>query len=668
MSGRMNLIVVGTGEYQHWPELKFIRPHNDRFMDYVAQYWPDPRIIKEAALEPLPAKELRSSLRYWLTSCQNDDDVILLWSGHGQVSGSKHRLITFESPFPGHATLSSENSVTTEELADYLIQCPARRIVVLVNTCWSGDGGQQLAGVIGNVVSESLSTAQDRSMAIISSARREESKDGAFLSKALAILRAEGPPTGLAAEHRWEPSEPYLSPERLCAAVNVLLVGDDHQAQLHPPYGFVGGFFRRMRRQAAAPELPARVVAQLFVDFPDHLSGPAGPWDVGRVRETLDRSGEAEPSGELAFRLDRLALALSVLALLERWLGSSAGLANRLEPAWRSVLSPIHRIPRPHDRFGFVEQVALHGRPAEIIEFTARVIREAGDDPCDDRLYQWAQQELRVDRQVIDDGLGRLSSRSAQNRMIINFGWNIAASADEDAVPCSVIAWICWPDGRRITSPEYPFEPPYDVADMVAALVAWARDEVGDIEHLDVALPVSLFRSPTRPEEARIKLRGSFTRPVVTASGLVVRWADRITHPELRSDGLKQANAIAVASDPLCWVDRSACAGAQDLFDHLAGGSQAVGFTFEPEDLGWFYAAAYNSPYLLWTDTGIHDDLEVVQREVRLSWPNLPRRLSDVYKSAEPAVVRSVRAVWDDPDWLENVVPQLLDSRHRLRI
>src|SRR5262249_26050638 len=183
-----------------------------------------------------------------------------------------HRLITFESPYPEPDTLSSENSVTTQELADYLMQCPARRTVVLLNTCWSGDGGQQLAETIGHAVADSLSEAQDRSMAIISSARREESADGAFLSNALRVLHAQVPPGGTPTEHRWSAADKWLSPEGLCAAVNILLKQDDHQAQLHIPYGIVGGFFRRMQLPSRTPELPIRVVSRLFSDFPDHLS------------------------------------------------------------------------------------------------------------------------------------------------------------------------------------------------------------------------------------------------------------------------------------------------------------------------------------------------------------------------------------------------------------
>ena len=667
MSSRMNLIVVGTGVYQHWPELRLIPGHHERFRAYVMAQWTDSRVTEDAAFEPLSAPELRTRLASWLTDCKPDDDLMLVWSGHGQIGNGKHRLITFESPHPGHGTLSSENSVTTEELADYLMQCPARRIVVLLNTCWSGDGGQQLAEVIGRAVADSLSERQERSMAIISSARREESADGAFLSAALTVLRAQVPPAGLLPEYRWAASDPYLNSEQLCAAVNVLLHEHDHQAQLHLPYGIVGGFFRRMAPSAAMPELPVRVVARLFSDFSGHLPASARGWDLGQVRTAIEQSGSSEPTGELKFRLGKLALALSLLELLEQWLGSGSGLANRMPPAWASVLSPIHRTARPSDRFGYVEQVMLHAGPKQIIEFAARVIREAGDNPRDDRLYAWAQRELAVDRQVVDDALARLGAKRGQRRVIINFGMTIADDAEEDALPTSVIGWIWSPDGHSVTSPEYPFEPPYDVADMVARLVSWARSEVGDIDHIDVALPVSLFRSASRPEAARLRLRGTLTRPVVRSSGMVVRWADRIFRPDLRSDGASQAHAIAEAPDPLRWVDRGMCGQPEDLLDQLSTRSQAVGFTFEPDDLDLFYAAVYSSPYLLWTD-GDGYDIGSVQREVRLRWPDVPGHLSEVYKSAEPAVIRSVRVIWDDPDWLENIVPKLFDPNRRLRI
>jgi hypothetical protein len=602
-----------------------------------------------------------------MTDCRDDDDLILLWSGHGHTDNGAHRLITYTSPAPGQGGISTENTITTNELADYLIRCPARRIVVLLNACWSGDGSQQLAASIGHAVADSLDAAQRRSMVIISSARREESVDGAFVSNILNVLRSQAPPAGIASEHRWDVSDPYLSPERLCAAVNVLLADHDHQAQLHVPYGVVGDFFRHVQPRTEAAELPSRVITRLLGDFPGQLSGRAGAWDASRIREALERQGASERSDELMDRLGKLALGLSVLEFLEKWLGSGAGLANRLAPAWASVLSPIHRIPRPTERFGFIEQVVFHSSTAEIVEFVARVIREARDNPCDDRLYRWAQDELSVDRQVVDDALQRLDSNVAQNRVIINFGMTIAADGDEDAQPRSVIAWIHSQDGRRIISSEHRFDPPYDVADTVARLVAWARAEVGDVAHVDVALPVSLFRSATRPEAARLRLGRAFSRPVVESSGVIVRWADRISYPELRLDGLNQGNAIAAASDPLCWISRGTGVQAQELFDKLMARPRAAAFAFEPDHIDLFYAAAYNSPYVLWSDSKDHN-IRKIRREVMLSWPNLPSRLREAYRSAKPTVICSVHAVWDDPDWLENIVPKLVDPNHRLSV
>jgi hypothetical protein len=667
MSGRMNLIVAGTGIYQNWPELKLVQANHTQFTEYVRQYWPDPRITEDAALEPMSAPELRRGLADWLMACQADDDLILLWSGHGHVVNGMHRLITFESPYPGPNAIWSENSLTTGELADYLIHCPARRIIVLLNTCWSGDGGQQLAETIGHAMADSPDAAQTRSMVIISSARREPSLDGAFLTNALKILRASVPVAGVPPEHRWSATDRWLSPEALFAAVNVLLKNHDHQAQMHVPYGMVGGFFRRMQFLATAPELPARVVTRLFSDFSGHLSGRDQVWDLDQVRDAINDFSGSEPSGELGFRLRKLAVALSMLAFLEGWLGSGSGLANRMSPAWASVLSPIHRTAKPPDRFGYIEQVVLHGGAREIIEFAARVIQHAEHDPCDSRLYRWAHEELGVDAQVVDDALARLVSKREASRVIINFGMTIPDNAEEDALPQSVIAWIWSRDGQPITSPEYPFDPPYDVADMVATLVDWARTEVGDVEHVDVALPVSLFGSPSRPESARLRLKGALTRPVVMSSGLVVRWADRISRPGLRSDGANQARAIDGAPDPLCWVDRSACAKADKLLDHLTGLQQAVGFTFEPKNLALFYAAAYSSPYLLWTDGDGHD-IGSIQYEVKLRWPHLPSHLSAAYQSAAPTVIRAVRVIWDDSDWLENIVPKLLNPSRRLHI
>jgi hypothetical protein len=96
--------------------------------------------------------------------------------------------------------------------------------------------------------------------------------------------------------------------------------------------------------------------------------------------------------------------------------------------------------------------------------------------------------------------------------------------------------------------------------------------------------------------------------------------------------------------------------------------AQVVAFMFKPGDSIWFYAAAYNSPYILWIDDDDGFDIADIQREIITHWQELPRRLSETYGSPRLAVIRSVRAVWDDPEWLENIVPNLIDPNHRLSV
>jgi hypothetical protein len=666
MAGRMNLIIIGTGEYLHWQELALVQPHNTRFAEYVREQWPDARVIGQGPADDWTAAKIRTKLGGWLRSCGEEDDLVLLWSGHGYGQYGKHMLITYDSPSEQQGTMSTENAIATDELAHYLLQCPARRIVILLNTCWSGDGGQQLAEVISDAVADSPSREQTRSMVIISSARREESVDGAFLSAVLDILRRQTPPPGLAPEHRWTESDLSLDPDRLCAAVNVLLKKSDHQADIKTPYGAVGAFFRRANQAAAAPQLPPSTIGRLRREFPGRLSEHGGPWDAAHITAIIAQHGDGGPADEVAYRLRKLALGLAMLGFLERWLGSGAGLANHLPPAWRAVLWPIHRFPHPTERFGFIEQIVLRARDEQIIEFMARVIRDAGDNPCDDRLYSWAKRELKVDDKAVDDALRKLDEGPAQNRLIINFGIAIADDDEVDALPEKVMAWLHGADGSCRTTYELPFEAPHDVAATVASLVRSARNEAGDVTQVDVALPVSLFRVPGRPEAARLQLSRAVNKPVAQFSGVVIRWAKRISDKGARASGLNQGNEIAT-SGQLYWVERDEYADPQELSDKLASPAKAVVFSFEPDDLDMFDAAAYNSPYVLWLDNGL-GDAEQIRSEITVHWQQLPTRLSAAYKTNEPCAVRSAHAIWDDPEWLENVVPDLPEPDHHLTV
>ena len=52
--------------------------------------------------------------------------------------------------------------------------------------------------------------------------------------------------------------------------------------------------------------------------------------------------------------------------------------------------------------------------------------------------------------------------------------------------------------------------------------------------------------------------------------------------------------------------------------------------SFRPRDSIWFYAAAYNSPYVLWLDDDTNDIADI-QSEIMSYWHELPRRLSEAY-------------------------------------
>jgi hypothetical protein len=88
-NGRMNLIHIGISRYQHWDELKFVPPQHARFADYVREQWPDAR-ISGAADEPWTVSLIREKLAARLGECREEDDLILLWSGHG-LSDTRHR-------------------------------------------------------------------------------------------------------------------------------------------------------------------------------------------------------------------------------------------------------------------------------------------------------------------------------------------------------------------------------------------------------------------------------------------------------------------------------------------------------------------------------------------------------------------------------------------------
>jgi hypothetical protein len=95
-------------------------------------------------------KSIESALDEWLSTVEKGGTVVLYWSGHGKSDSEGHYLITKNSP-PG-ANVTEQNTVKASALGSALAKSAAEKVLVLLDTCYSGAGAKDIAGMVATVL------------------------------------------------------------------------------------------------------------------------------------------------------------------------------------------------------------------------------------------------------------------------------------------------------------------------------------------------------------------------------------------------------------------------------------------------------------------------------------------------------------------------------------
>ena len=102
MTGQMHVIILGNGMYERTGRtLSSFQPHNDpvcglRPSSNGQARGSSGRVQRSA----WTAADIRGKVRGWMARCGKDDDVVLLWSGHG-YGRERPPAYHLHSPEPG---------------------------------------------------------------------------------------------------------------------------------------------------------------------------------------------------------------------------------------------------------------------------------------------------------------------------------------------------------------------------------------------------------------------------------------------------------------------------------------------------------------------------------------------------------------------------------------
>lgn len=214
---RRYLIAAGTVGYRSHPRLAAVHRDVQTIASFFTAEGYQPQLL-ELRTDPT-SLQLRTRLAHWLTDPgqRRDDDVaVFYYSGHGDTSGTRHFLLTADS-----GETSELTAVPTDFLVAALSDHPrTRRLLLILDTCRSGQGALNLAEAAARLAPVQQLDGESEGVWVIAASRpAEEAEDGAFADAFVQAIARE--------QAHASPIHRYLSLDSITEQVNLILAQRD---------------------------------------------------------------------------------------------------------------------------------------------------------------------------------------------------------------------------------------------------------------------------------------------------------------------------------------------------------------------------------------------------------------------------------------------------------
>ncbi|MFE2555707.1 hypothetical protein ACFXGT_06675 [Streptomyces sp. NPDC059352] len=268
------LVVVGAGSYRHAPELPLMPEELRaavRLFDGLG-YRLDERIT-DSGLAATRDRVLDWAYRTDGTGTA----VVLYWTGHGVDGAGRHYLLCADS----HPDRLAGTALAAEDLTRYVLESGAERVLLVIDTCWAGQGGADAAAA-----AERLRAAL-RQGAAEGRQRRSDAAEGRRLTDfaVIAVARAG------------EPASPMVFAAALETALARLSVSHKQRyLSVEQVVDTVNDVYRGAGvRQTARAHVETEGYA--FFSFENTGYHPEARYDEGDVAELAARLARTGPEG-----------------------------------------------------------------------------------------------------------------------------------------------------------------------------------------------------------------------------------------------------------------------------------------------------------------------------------------------------------------------------------
>jgi hypothetical protein len=177
---RRTLLVGGTAHYDHHPELPRVRTDIDAVSSIFGSlgYETEHRLLDETC------GGFRAGLSDWADAEDREEDALVLYySGHGDRDRERHYLLCRDS----RSDRLAGTALATEDVVRIVSESGIQRLLLIIDTCYAGQGGVDAARSLARDLGARLSTtrAADEhrltAFSVIAAARSHElAEDGAF--------------------------------------------------------------------------------------------------------------------------------------------------------------------------------------------------------------------------------------------------------------------------------------------------------------------------------------------------------------------------------------------------------------------------------------------------------------------------------------------------------
>lgn len=175
--------------------------------------------VERGLLDGGTSGELIGKLSAAIKNVERDGTLILFWTGHGLPEADKHYLICQNSP---RRDLTIADAIPTTEIGAMVAKSPAARILLVFDTCYSGQGAIEAVESFSAIFARTAPGG--RVISVIASAHPLEKAREAIFMRAIHDVLLDP-----RAQRRWSDTDEMLEASRLQQSVEALLKGQGHE-------------------------------------------------------------------------------------------------------------------------------------------------------------------------------------------------------------------------------------------------------------------------------------------------------------------------------------------------------------------------------------------------------------------------------------------------------